>query len=64
MKNTLIGFGLCLLVVSVAANVAMYKGYLIDKTKLQITICTAVSEAVARAEDDSALVDAISKRTK
>lgn len=59
MKQSIIGFGLCLLLVSMAGNVAMYNGYLIDKTKLQITVCTAVAEAVKQAEEDAELPNAI-----
>jgi ABC-type transporter Mla maintaining outer membrane lipid asymmetry permease subunit MlaE len=64
LNNMLYGFILCALLASISANIAMYQGYLIDKTKLQVTVCTAVQEAVSNYSDDMALPNAIDKKVK
>ncbi len=53
-----------LLYVSLALNAAMYQGYLINKAKLQVTVCTAIEDAVATYQEDMALPNAIDKKDK
>lgn len=53
-----------LLYVSMIGNFALYNGYLIDKTKLQVTVCTAISQAVIDSQEDAALTNAIVEKAK
>jgi hypothetical protein len=53
-----------LLYVSLVGNFSLYNGYLIDKSKLHITVCTAISQAVVESQEDYALTNAIEERAK
>jgi hypothetical protein len=44
------GFIICALLASATANIAMYNGYLINKSKLSVTVCTAIADAVSNSQ--------------